>query len=348
MATAVAAPLRARSALLSCGRSRGLGLLLAAVVLVLVALGSVLIGTFSVTVADVAAAVSGPPENDVERVVRHLRIPRVVTGLLAGAALGIAGAVMQGVTRNPLAGPGLLGVNSGAALAVVLAMTGFGITTAAGYVWFAFAGAAIAAVVVYTLGSLGLGGATPVKLALAGAAFTALLGALTSMITLQDAATMDDFRFWVVGSLTRSDGASLIAVAPFVAAGIVLAASLTRTLNALALGDDLARGLGTRLWAARAAAALAVVLLAGGATAIAGPLGFIGLVVPHIARMIAGPDYRWVLAWTSVLAPTLLLIADTAGRVVVRPEQLQVGIITALAGAPFFLYLVRNRKVTGV
>lgn len=337
-----------RSGLLNGGWSRALGLIAATSLLVVVTLGSVVIGNFSVTLADVVAAVSAIPDSDVGRVVRYIRIPRTVTGLLAGIALGVAGVVMQGLTRNPLAEPGLLGINSGAALAVVLAMTAFGITTAAGYVWFAFIGAAVAAVFVYTLGSLGLGGATPVKLALAGAAFTALLGAITSMITLQDASTMDDFRYWVVGSLTRSDGASLVAVAPFIAAGVVLAAGLTRSLNALALGDDLARSLGTRLWVDRTVAALAVVLLAGGATAIAGPLAFIGLVVPHIARMVAGPDYRWVMAWTVILAPTLLLIADMLGRILVQPEQLQVGIITGLAGAPFFLYLVRNRKLASV
>lgn len=325
-----------------------LGLVAATAVLVLVALGSVLIGNFPVALADVAGAVSGAPDSDVERVVRYVRIPRTVSGLLAGVALGVAGVVMQGLTRNPLAGPGLLGINSGAALAVVVAMTVFGVTTAAGYVWFAFVGAGVAAVFVYCLGSLGLGGATPVKLALAGAAFTALLGAITSMITLQDSSTMDGYRFWVVGSLTRADGASLAAVAPFLGVGVVLAAGLTRSLNALALGDDLARSLGARLWINRAVAALAVVLLAGGATAIAGPLGFIGLVVPHIARMITGPDYRWVMAWTVVLSPMLLLIADMLGRVLVQPEQLQVGIITALAGAPFFLYLVRNRKMAGL
>ncbi|GAA1116314.1 FecCD family ABC transporter permease [Nocardiopsis metallicus] len=338
----------ARSGVLKGGWSRGLGLVAATAALVAAAFGSVLIGNYPVTLADVAAALSGSPESDVERIILHIRVPRTVTGLLAGIALGVAGTVMQGLTRNPLAEPGLLGINSGAALAVVLAMAGFGITATAGYLWFAFAGAAVAAVLVYALGSLGLGGATPVKLALAGAAFTALFGAVTSMITLQDSSTMDDYRYWVVGSLTRSDGTDLSVVAPFLLLGVVLAVALTRTLNALALGDDLARSLGTRLWTNRAVAALAVVLLAGGATAIAGPIGFVGLVVPHVARMITGPDYRWVMAWTVVLAPTLLLIADTLGRILLQPQQLQVGIITAIAGAPFFLYLVRNRRVIGV
>ncbi|MCW3471577.1 iron ABC transporter permease [Rhodococcus pyridinivorans] len=345
-ASAAGAPV-VRSGLLSGNRTRLLGLAVATAVLVAVTLGSVLLGTLPVGLSDVVGAVTGSADSDVERVVRYIRIPRTVTGLLAGMALGLAGVVMQGLTRNPLAGPGLLGINAGAALAVVSAMVGLGITSAAGYVWFAFAGAAVAAVFVYMLGSLGPGGATPVKLALAGSALTALLGAVTTMITLQDASTMEDFRYWVVGSLTRSDSDALAAVAPFIAVGVVLAVGLTRALNALALGEDLARSLGARVWVDRIAGALAVVLLAGGATAIAGPVGFIGLVVPHIARMITGSDYRWVLAWTIVLAPMLLLIADIVGRLLVQPEQLQVGIITGLVGAPFFLYLVRNRKVVG-
>ncbi|MCV7369155.1 iron ABC transporter permease [Mycolicibacterium duvalii] len=327
---------------------RVLGLVVAAVGLAAAVLASALVGNYAIGVDDVLAAVSGPADTDTERIVRHVRIPRTVAGLLAGAALGIAGVVMQGITRNPLAGPGILGINSGAALAVVIAMTVFGVTTASGYVWFAFAGAAIAAVFVYSLGSLGFGGATPVKLALAGAAFTALVSALTTAITLLDVTTLNDFRFWVVGSLTRADGASLAAVAPFIGAGAVAAFATSRTLNVVALGEDMARSLGTTLWSARVLAALAVVLLAGGATAIAGPIAFIGLVVPHIARLITGPDYRWIMAWTVLLAPTLLLAADVLGRILVSPQTLQVGIITGLAGAPFFLYLVRNRKVSGL
>ncbi|MGE2733620.1 FecCD family ABC transporter permease [Mycolicibacterium vaccae] len=337
-----------RRHLLRGNRGRLLGLVVAAVTLAAAVLASVLVGNYAIGIDDVLAAVSGPAETDTDRIVRHVRIPRTVAGLLAGTALGVAGVVMQGITRNPLAGPGILGINSGAALAVVIAMTVFGVTGAGGYVWFAFAGAAIAAVFVYSLGSLGFGGATPVKLALAGAAFTALVSAVTTAITLLDVTTLNDFRFWVVGSLTRADGAALAAVAPFIAAGAVAAFATSRTLNVVALGDDMARSLGTTLWSARVLAALAVVLLAGSATAIAGPIAFIGLVVPHIARLVTGPDYRWIMAWTVVLAPTLLLAADVLGRILVSPQTLQVGIITGLAGAPFFLYLVRNRKVSGL
>lgn len=341
-------PALARRGLLRVTWRRLLGLAMATAVLAAALLASVLIGNYTISVSDVIGAFSGPVDSDLDRIIVHIRVPRTVAGLLAGIGLGVAGAVMQGITRNPLAGPGILGINSGAGLAVVLAMTVFGVTAASGYVWFAFAGAAIAAVFVYALGSLGLGGATPVKLALAGAAFTAFATAITSAITLLDATTLDDFRFWVVGSLTRADHASLVAAAPFIAIGVVAAVATSRTLNVVALGDDMAQSLGTRLWSARVMAALAVVLLAGSATAIAGPIGFIGLVVPHIARLVTGPDYRWIMAWTVVLAPTLLLVADILGRILVSPQTLQVGIITGIAGAPFFLYLIRNRKVSGL
>ncbi|MDN5893964.1 iron complex transport system permease protein [Brevibacterium sp. Mu109] len=330
------------------GWSRTFGLGVAVVVLVAATWASIVLGINDITVGDVLDAVRGTPATDAERIVYHLRIPRTATGLLVGAGLGVAGATMQGLTRNPLADPGLLGINAGAALAVVVAMAGLGITTASGYVWFAFAGAACAALFVYALGSLGLGGATPVKLILAGAATTAFLGAITTMITLRDASLMDDYRFWAVGSLTRANGAMLLTVAPFIVAGLLLAMASSRSLNALALGDDLARSLGTRVRVSRAIGAIAVVLLAGGSTTIAGPVAFIGLVIPHIARMISGPDYRWVMAWTLVMAPTVLLIADVVGRLVAQPQQLQVGIVVAAVGAPFFLYLVRHRKLVGV
>lgn len=327
---------------------RLLGLGLAMLMLVGAVWASVAVGINAVGLGDITGALAGNPTTTAGQVVYHLRIPRTATGVLAGTALGVAGTVMQGMTRNPLADPGLLGINAGAALAVVVSMSLLGITTATGFIWFALAGAAAAAVFVYALGSIGLGGQTPVKLALAGAATTSLLAAFTTMLTLRDVSVIDDFRFWAVGSLTRADGASLTYVAPFVVLGLLLAAGLSRTLNALALGEDLAQSLGTRLWVARTAAVIAVVLLAGSATAVAGPLVFVGLVVPHLARLITGPDYRWVMAWTVVLSPALLLLADVAGRVVAAPQQLQVGIVTALAGAPVFLLLVRHRTLVGV
>jgi len=278
-------------------------------------------------------------------IVRSLRIPRTGMGLLVGAALGLAGAVMQGVTRNPLADPGILGIEAGASLAVVTGIYALGIGSFSGYVWLAFVGAAVASLVVYFLGSLGRGGATPVKLALAGAALSALLGSVTTSVLLLDVATLDQFRFWVVGSIAGRDAGIVADVAPFLAVGAVLALLSARSLNTLALGDDVARSLGQRVGLARAISALAVIVLAGGATAAAGPIGFLGLTVPHVARAICGPDYRWIVAWSAVLAPILLLGADVLGRLVARPGEVQVGILTAVIGAPFFVALVRRRKL---
>lgn len=278
-------------------------------------------------------------------IVHSLRLPRTALGLLVGAALGLAGAVMQGVTRNPLADPGILGVTAGASLAVVLAIYLAGVTTLTGYVWWAFAGAAVVSVAVYALGSLGRDGATPVKLALAGAALTAFVGSLTSAILLIDVATLDQYRFWAVGSLAGRDGATALQVLPFLAVGTILALGTARTLNVLALGDDVARALGQRVAGGRLIGALAVVLLVGGATAAAGPIGFVGLTVPHVARALVGPDYRWVLPYSAVLAPTLLLGADVVGRLIARPGEIQVGIMTAVIGAPFFIALVRRRRL---
>jgi iron complex transport system permease protein len=275
-------------------------------------------------------------------------VPRTVIGLGVGAALGLAGAVMQGVTRNPLADPGILGIEAGASLAVVVAIHSFGVGSLTGYIWFAFAGAAVASVVVYVLGSMGRGGATPVKLALAGAAMAAMLGSLTSAILLLDMATLDQYRFWVVGSLAGRDGTIVAQVLPFLLLGAVVALGSARSLNTLALGDDMARSLGQRVQVARAVCAVAVVVLTGAAVAAAGPIGFIGLTIPHVARAICGPDYRWVLPWSLVLGPSLLLTADIIGRIVARPGELQVGIVTAVIGAPFFIALVRRRKLAGL
>lgn len=329
--------------------SRAAGLAVAVGALVVVALCSVAYGSKPIAFGTVLDALLDfdASLND-HLIIRSLRIPRTEVGLLAGMALGLSGAVMQGVARNPLADPGILGVNAGAALFVVVAIYSFGITSVLGYVWFAFAGAAASAVVVYLLGALGREGATPVKLALAGAAVTALLGSVTTAILLLDVATFDQFRFWAVGSLAGRDISVVAQLAPFIAVGTVMALASGRVLNALALGDDVARSLGQKVAAARACSALSVVLLVGAATAAAGPIGFVGLTVPHVARAVTGPDYRWVLPYSAVLAPVLLLGSDIVGRVVARPGELQVGIVTALVGAPFFVALVRRRKLASL
>ena len=337
---------RTRSGLLTRGWTRGAGLTVAVAVLVVVGFASVASGSKPIPLGTVWDAVwhYDARLND-HLIVRSLRVPRTGLGLAVGAALGLAGAVMQGVTRNPLADPGILGIEAGASLAVVVGIYAFGVGSLTGYVWFAFAGAAVASVVVYALGSLGRGGATPVKLALAGAALAALLSSFTSAILLADLATLDQFRFWVVGSLAGRGSDIVWQCVPFLAVGALLALGSARSLNALALGDDVARSLGQRVNATRALAALSVVVLCGAAVAAAGPIGFVGLTIPHVARAICGPDYRWVLPWSMVLAPVLLLGADIIGRIVARPGELQVGIVTAVLGAPFFIALVRRRKL---
>ena len=336
--------------LLRSPRARAVGLVVAVGALAVTLLASVLVGYRYLSPTEVYSAYWNFTGSDTDLVVLHLRVPRALAGVAVGAALGVSGVLVQGITRNPLGDPGILGINSGASLATVVAIGVLGISALPVYVLFAFGGAALAAVMVHLVGSLGSGGSDPIKLTLAGAALSALLGSVTSALVLSDRASLEEYRFWVVGSLSGSEGmgAVLGQAAPFLLLGMLLAFGSTRALNAVALGDDLARSLGTRVWAVRAVSALAVVLLAGTATAVAGPIGFVGIAVPHIARLLVGPDHRWVLPWSAVLAPILLLTADMVGRVVARPEELQVGIVTALIGAPFFIVLVRRRRVAGL
>ncbi len=284
-----------------------------------------------------------PDGSEESGIIGQMRLPRTLFGLAAGAALGLAGALMQGLTRNPLADPGLLGVTAGAALGVVLTTGLLGITSLYGYVWFAFAGALAATALVYTLGGAGRGGATPAKLALAGAAVTALLQSLVNAVLLVDAAALGDYRFWAVGSLTGQPTAALGQVWPFLAAGAVLAASTAPALNNLALGDGVATALGQNVGMVRLRGAAAVTLLAGGAVALCGPIAFIGLVIPQLARVLTGTDHRWILAYSALLGPIVLLAADLAGRLIAMPDELQVGIVATALGAPLFIVMVRRR-----
>jgi iron complex transport system permease protein len=326
--------------------TRTIGLLACALAVAILCFLSLAIGARVTAVGAVWDAIFFyDPANTDHLVIRELRLPRTILGVLVGATLGLAGAVMQGVTRNPLADPGILGVNAGASLLVVIGISAFGVTSILGYVWFAFAGAAVASVVVYSVAALGREGATPVKLALAGAALSAAFGAVTSAMLLLDQATFDQFRFWAVGSLAGRDMSIVVQIAPFLIAGCLLALCLGRVLNTLSLGEDVARGLGANVILSRGVSAAAVVLLCGAATAACGPIGFVGLTIPHVARMIVGPDYRWVLPYSMVLAPILLLSADIIGRVVARPGELQVAIVTAFLGAPVFIALVRRKKL---
>ncbi|TFD44761.1 iron ABC transporter permease [Cryobacterium frigoriphilum] len=326
-----------------------LGLLVAAVLLLLAVAASFIVGTRDIALGTVLDAVFAPDRSVTDHtVVLDLRVPRTVVGLLAGLALGLAGALMQGVTRNPLADPGLLGVNAGASLFVVAGIAWFGVTSALGYVWFAFIGAAVATTVVYLIGSLGREGATPVKLALAGTALTAALTSLITIVLLTDGEAFDRYRFWAAGSLVARGLDSTLPLVPFIVAGTLLAVAAARMLNALALGDDLARGLGQNLVTARIVCAVAVVLLCGSATAMAGPIVFVGLAVPHLARWFTGPDYRWILAYSALLGPALLIFADVLGRILARPGEIEAGLVVAFLGAPVLIALVRRVKLVGL
>ncbi|MDX6353179.1 MAG: iron-siderophore transport system permease protein [Streptomyces sp.] len=322
---------------------RAAGLLLALALLALVTLASIALGAKGIPLDQVWHGLFHYSGTDNDVVIREVRLPRTLLGLLVGAALGLAGAAMQALTRNPLADPGLLGVNAGAAAAVVTAISIFGVTSVNGYVWFALAGAAAVAALVYLVG--GTRAATPVRLALAGTAATALLQGYTNAVELTDNVALDRMRFWQVGSLASADMATVRNVLPFIGVGIVLALATARPLNAVALGDDTARGLGARLTRTRVLVMVSITLLCGAATAACGPIVFVGLMVPHVVRGITGPDMRWIMPYAAVLSPVLLLGADVIGRLVTRPAELQVGIVTAVLGGPVFIVLVRRRKM---
>ncbi|MEZ7006038.1 FecCD family ABC transporter permease [Streptomyces sp. AD55] len=279
------------------------------------------------------------------QVVRSMRVPRTVIGVMVGAALAVAGMVLQGITRNPIAEPGILGISQGASMGVVCAIAFLGVHSLTGYVWYAFVGAGVAAVLIYTVASSGRGGASPVKLALAGAAMNAFLASLISAILTTNARALDEFRFWDVGSLSGRDATIAGQVWPFLLAGLLLVLAMARGLDALALGDDMARGLGRNVALLRATGALGATILTGAAVAAAGPIAFIGLAVPHMARALVGPGHRWLLPVAALLGPVMLLLADVLGRVVVRPAEVPVAVMTALAGVPFLVVLVRRKTV---
>lgn len=323
---------------------RALGLLAALAVLAVLCLLSVWLGSKEIPVTAVWQVLWHNDGSTDAVVIHSVRIPRTLLAVAVGAALGLAGTLMQALTRNPLAEPGLLGVNAGAAFAIVFAIAVLGVSSLYSYIWFAFAGALGASVAVYALGTRGKTEASPVRLALAGVALTALLSSFTSALVLTDPVALNRYRFWSAGSLAGPVSGSLVRVLPFLLVGVALALASAPALNSMALGDDTAKALGRRLGLVRVQGMVAVTLLTGSVAAVAGPIMFVGLVIPHMARAITGPDHRWLLPYSMVLAPCLILIADITGRLVTRPAETQVGIVVALLGAPFFIALVRRRR----
>jgi len=326
------------------GSVRFLWLLTVLAVLVVLAIASITVGSRDVAWSDIVAALGGSTENIGQAAVTK-RIPRTLIAVVVGAALGLSGAVMQGVTRNPLADPGVLGINMGASLAVVAGLAWFGLFSSTSIIWTAIAGAALAAVFVYAVGSLGRGGPTPLKLALAGAATSAALTSFITAVALPRGDIAESVQSWEIGGVGGATFDSIGTVLPFLAVGFAVSLLSARSLNSLALGDELAAGLGERVAVARGVAALGSVLLCGAATAVAGPIGFVGLIVPHLCRLLVGVDHRWLLPFSALTGACLLTATDVLGRIVARPAEIDVGIITALVGAPFFIAIVRRQKV---
>jgi iron complex transport system permease protein len=318
------------------GRLRLVGLVLAIAILAVIVVVSIGVGARDIAPATIWSAITAfDIANDEHVMIQELRVPRTVVGLIVGPALGVCGALIQAYTRNPLADPGILGVNAGATFGVAAATGLLGLTAPLAYVWFALAGAAAITIVVYVLGSLGGSGATPVKLTMAGVALSAVLGGMTSAIILSNRATFDDMRFWGVGAIGGRSLDVVLSFAPLIVVG-------------LALGDDLGISLGVKTRRTRVIVVVAVTLLAGTATALAGPIGFIGLMVPHAVRWFVGPDQRWIIAFTIVLSPILLLVADIVGRIILPSGELRVGLVTGIIGAPVLILLARRRSVSAL
>ncbi|MES9509167.1 iron ABC transporter permease [Streptomyces sp. NPDC000609] len=331
-----AAPRRSRRALAT---AAAVAALLVAVLL------SLAVGARSIPPSEVFDVLLHGGHSDNAEVIRNMRVPRTLIGLMVGAALAIAGTVLQGITRNPIADPGILGISQGASVGVVLAIAFAGVHSLTGYVWFGFAGAAIASVAVYAIASSGRGGATPVKLALGGAAINALLVSVVSAVLTTKASALDEFRFWQVGSLGGREAEVAGQIWPFMLVGVVLVLFVARGLDALALGEDVAKGLGQNVATVRVVGGIGATVLTGVGVAAAGPIAFIGLAVPHIARAVVGSDHRWVLPMAALIGPVMLLVSDVIGRIVFPPSEVPAGVMTALIGVPFLVALVRRKAV---
>ncbi|MDY8108895.1 iron ABC transporter permease [Fulvimarina sp. 2208YS6-2-32] len=343
--TANTSAIAAGTALPGHPRGRIFALVLLVLVLAALCLLSIGVGTRDVTIGDIRAGLQGHTATIASAAVAF-RVPRTALALAAGAALGVAGAVMQGITRNPLADPGILGVNMGASLAVVVGIAWFGIETETGFIWTAIAGAGSAAVLVYAISAIGREGATPLKLALAGAATSIALSSLVVAIVLPRNDIAAGIQQWQIGGVGGATFERLLPVLPFLLAGLLICLASARRLNVLALGDEMAASLGTRVAVTRFVAAFGAILLCGATTAVCGPIGFLGLIVPHFCRLLIGSDHRWLLPFSAIGGAGLLILSDIVGRVIARPGELDVGIVTAFVGAPLFIWIVRRQRMS--
>lgn len=316
--------------------------------LALVCVLSLMVGSRTVSPADsLAALFQGRGQTADSQVIWDLRVPRTLLGLLVGAALGVGGALIQALTRNPLADPGILGVNAGAAFAVVIGTFVVGVTTISGSIWWALAGASVTTAAVYLLSLSGRGRvADPSTLVLGGMALGAVLQGISTGLSLVFPNVFNGMRVWSVGHLSDRPLSMIAPIVPFIALGLLIAFACAGSLNAVALGDDAAKALGVRVGLLRVAVIVSVTLLCGAATALAGPVGFVGLMVPHVVRWCFGVDQRWIMAFTVVLAPVLLLGSDLIGRVILWPNEVAAGIVTGFIGAPVLIFLARRRNAS--
>ena len=328
--------------------TRSFGLALALLVLCAALLLSLGVGARALPPTVVWDALFFYDGSDFHAIVRDARLPRTVIGVLAGVALGGCGALIQAYTRNPLADPGILGVNAGATFAITMGAGFLGLAAPLQYVWLSLAGALSVTLLVYLIGRASREGATPVRMTLTGVALGAILTGLSSIIILKNFQVFQALRLWGIGSLGGRDADVILTVAPFIAVGLIIAVLASSSLNAIALGDDLGASLGVNIPLTRGLAIAGVTLLAGGAVALAGPIAFVGLMVPHAVRWFTGPDQRWILAYSVVAAPVLLLVSDVIGRIVLPDGELPVGIVTAIVGAPVLILLARRKKVSGL
>ena len=320
-------------------------IILCLALLSIMAIFSISLGAKSIAFTKVIDVLLGNDPDSLETAIILQRIPRTVFGILAGGALGISGALMQSITRNPIADPSILGVNTGASLFVVAGIAFFNITVAYQYIWLAIIGAGVTAVFVYSVASMGKDGATPLKLALSGSAVSIVLGSLVSTIMLPNNRVMEAFRFWQVGSIGSATWESIMLISPFLIVGFIISMFISGYLNNLALGDEAATALGTNVVMTRTIGALSSVLLCGATTALAGPIGFVGLIIPHIIRLIFGSEMSKMLPLSFLGSAILMLVSDIIGRVISLPGETEVGIVTAVIGAPVFILAIRKGRV---
>ncbi|MBP1153879.1 MULTISPECIES: iron ABC transporter permease [unclassified Paenibacillus] len=318
------------------------GLIAALLLLAAFMLASVMFGVNHYSLSSIIAAYTQHDGSNEHIIIQTARVPRALIAAVVGGSLAVAGALMQAITRNPLASPSIFGVNAGAAFAIVLAVSIFDVSGLRQFTWIAFLGAAVSSGAVYFLGSIGRDGLTPIKITLAGSAITAFFASLTQGILLADGKAFDQVLFWLVGSVAGRTMEMLLSVLPYMLIAMVGALLLSPHINVLSMGDDVAKGLGQRTILIKAAAAVVIVLLAGGSVAVAGPVVFVGIIIPHIARYLVGIDYRWVLPYCAVLGALLLVGADIGARFVAMPKEVHVGVTTALIGVPFFVYIARK------